>query len=309
MKAQDKFRGCLLGLAIGDSSGVPLERFHTKKAILKATNGMGVLGPPDPALISDDTQMSVAVAEALIEAGDSDGFMKSLTQKFIEWRKQQDDPKFRRGPGNTCLRACENLMEGRSWEESGIPGSLGCGSAMRSAPIGLFFDKIEKVIDCAINSSIITHPHELCLCGAVGTAVLTHLALNDEPMGIWASELVRVNFSADFKDIIKLAAKCAAERQDPDVVLSDAVLGEGWTGHEAVASALYCCMMFPNSYEKAVLLAANTVGDSDSIACITGAWMGCRLGVEAIPKEWIEKIENRDQLIDLADRLLERTGL
>jgi ADP-ribosylglycohydrolase len=249
--------------------------------------------------------MTICIAEALIEAGkEIDPFMAALSRRFVTWLDEQENPALKRAPGNTCLSACRNLKDGVRWDKSGIAASTGCGSAMRSAPIGLYHDRIEKIADFAINSSVITHPHDLATCASVGTALLTRLALNDMSPGCWAAELVVVaSISTDFTDIIKLAAQQAAEKGHPDYVLSDHCLGEGWTGHDAVASALFCCMTHPNSYKDAVLLAANTIGDSDSIACIAGAWMGARLGTEGIPKEWQDGIENRDRLIDLADRL------
>ncbi|MBW1929882.1 MAG: ADP-ribosylglycohydrolase family protein, partial [Deltaproteobacteria bacterium] len=85
-------------------------------------------------------------------------------------------------------------------------------------------------------------------------------------------------------------------------------LGEGWVGEEAVALALYCFLRYPDSYEKCVLRAANTNGDSDSIACIAGAISGAYLGVNAIPANWVERIERSEYLIDLSDRLAEAGG-
>lgn len=311
MISQDKFKGCLLGLAIGDSLGSQIEFIHEKEDILAITNGKGVTALPDPPLYTDDTQMTIAVANAILKGGESiETFMDTLSKEFIEWYKLQEIPEHRRAPGHTCLTACHNLLQGMKWEESGIEASSGCGSAMRSAPIGLYCDKVEKVVDYAINSSRITHGHELALCSAVATALITHLAINDEPVGGWANEILHViSFNHEFKRIIQLAAEKAANRADPDYVLSNDCLGEGWTGHEAIASALYCCMMYPNNYEKAVLLAANTVGDSDSIACITGAWMGAKLGLEGIRPDWATEIENRDGLLKLANDLYEKSSL
>lgn len=305
---KNKFRGCMLGLAIGDALGREIEFIHSKEDIEVITRG-GVSDLPEPAIYTDDTQMTICIAEALLAgAGDEDVFMKALTKQFVLWYDLQygPDKSQRRAPGNTCLTACLQLKQGMRWEEAGIPASTGCGSAMRSAPIGLFFNKVEKIVDCAINSSRITHPHELALCSSVGTALITNLALNNEPVGSWANELVKVvSFNREFKSIINLAAEQAASRTDPWFALSAECIGEGWVGHEAVASALFCCMMHPNSYKDAVLMAANTVGDSDSIACIAGAFMGARFGTDGIPARWIDKIENRDKLIDLADRLFE----
>jgi len=83
-------------------------------------------------------------------------------------------------------------------------------------------------------------------------------------------------------------------------------LQRGWVGEEAVALALYCFLRYPNDYSKTVIRAANTNGDSDSIACIAGSISGAYLGVQAIPEAWIERIEKADYLADLAERLSEK---
>jgi len=80
-------------------------------------------------------------------------------------------------------------------------------------------------------------------------------------------------------------------------------LGEGWIGEEAVALALYCFLRYPDEYEKVVIRGANTNGDSDSIACIGGSISGAYLGVEAIPDNWIKRIEKSHYLEALATRL------
>jgi ADP-ribosylglycohydrolase len=61
--------------------------------------------------------------------------------------------------------------------------------------------------------------------------------------------------------------------------------------------------MNQDSYADAIIMAANTVGDSDSIACITGAIMGAKLGISNIPSDWVEKIENKTGLLEVADKL------
>lgn len=91
-------------------------------------------------------------------------------------------------------------------------------------------------------------------------------------------------------------------------------LGGGWIGEEAVAGALYCFLRSPDDFRQTVLVAANASRsdeqrkdkgrcDSDSIACIAGAISGARNGIRGIPAEWIEQIENRDELFDLGERL------
>ena len=83
-------------------------------------------------------------------------------------------------------------------------------------------------------------------------------------------------------------------------------LGEGWIGEEAVALALYCFLRYTDNYRKMVIRAANTNGDSDSIACIAGSISGAYLGINAIPNDWVQQIEKSDYLDDLAIRLAEK---
>ena len=107
--------------------------------------------------------------------------------------------------------------------------------------------------------------------------------------------------SADFAACWARLLEFVAE--PPELALSEDGLGESWVAEEAVASALYCVWRWPDDFAQTVLTAANTDGDSDSIACIAGGISGALNGVEAIPAEWREQIENSAMLHDLADQL------
>lgn len=325
---KNKFEGCIVGMAVGDALGAPVEFMRSYDEIMNATKDVGVNDLPDPALFTDDTQMSICVAQALIDSnGDHAKFMKGLGKYFVKWYKLQNPGSpSRRAPGNSCLAGCKNLDEGAPWQHSGVD-SKGCGSAMRSAPIGLYHhDNMLKVIEWARDSSIPTHNNPVACAASAGTALLTHLALKEVPVGLWAHELkgplggvcsmpgdhdasmlpgAEQEHRDEFMEVIQRAAEAAGNREDPWAVMRDGDLGEAWLGHEAVASALYCCMMNPDDYRGAVLMGANTVGDSDSIACITGAIMGARLGIEAIPEDWVEKIEAKNALLGMAGKLYE----
>lgn len=323
---KSRFQGCMLGMAIGDSLGYQVEFVQSKKDILAITDG-GVKDLTDPALFSDDTQMNICVAHALIDSeGDHDRFMDSLCRYFLGWYKTQvPGSPDRRDPGESCLAGCRNLDAGASWETSGVD-SKGCGAAMRTAPIGLYWNEdLLQTIEWGRDSSIPTHNNPTAMASAAAVSMMALLAVNDVPVGLWAHE-IKLPLSGvcclpgvhdysvvptseppkkdEFMDVVSMAAECASRQMDPWKVMTDDYLGEGWTAHSAVASALFCAMTNPD-FEGAVLTAANTVGDSDSIACITGALVGARLGIESIPERWIEKIEAKDALFEVADRLYE----
>jgi ADP-ribosylglycohydrolase len=304
MTLKDRFRGCIVGLAVGDALGYPVEFISASK--ISETYPEGLTLKPG-AKYSDDTQMTICIAEALIAGHrDSATFCDKLSENFGAWYKTQiDDEAQRRAPGNTCMEACERLVMGRHWSESGLLDGMGCGSAMRSAPIGLFFyDDITRVVEYGISSSEVTHSHPSALCSSVATALCTSLALNNVPVGTWGHEVVTVTkgISQEFNESIQIATELVARGAPAKVALTAKFLGEGWLGYEAVASALFCCMTCPD-FKSAVRMGATTNGDSDSIACIAGAWMGAKVGLDGIPKDWVANVEDSEKLIDLADRL------
>jgi ADP-ribosylglycohydrolase len=81
----------------------------------------------------------------------------------------------------------------------------------------------------------------------------------------------------------------------------------GWAAHEAIAAAAYVFARHPRDVRQALIEAANTPGDSDSIACMTGALVGAYNGAEAIDADWTEHLERAQELRYLALDLLERT--
>jgi ADP-ribosylglycohydrolase len=297
----DKAKGVIYGLAIGDALGAPTEFLPLPK--IKAEYGeKGIQDLPDPALYTDDTQMSIAIAEALIRAGDQDieSIMEAVKEEFIKWYHSPDN---NRAPGNTCLKGIENLKRGMHWSESGIARSKGCGSAMRAAPVGYFYQHDPgKLREVAHATGICTHGHPTADAACIGASYLVKLALDGTSTGEMTKDLL--NFTrgiSDEWDNAVLKVEECLNWDDEEKALH--YLGEGWVGEEAVALALYCFLHYPDSYEKTIIRGANTNGDSDSIACIAGAISGAYLGEDAIPEPWVKQIEKSAYLDDLAHRL------
>lgn len=80
-------------------------------------------------------------------------------------------------------------------------------------------------------------------------------------------------------------------------------MGDGWVGEEAVACAMYCFWRYSSDFQSAILAAINIDGDSDSVGAITGAVLGAKLGVEAIPSNWRTEVEDSEYLHELGKRL------
>lgn len=308
-----RFQGCIVGLAVGDALGWPTEFIHDLSIIRSKYGPDGltdlVAGRHPAGTYTDDTQMSLCVARALIEAGKKslDELMQVMAREFVEWSNSPDN---NRAPGGTCMAGCQNLEQGLPWRDAGVPHSTGCGSAMRTAPIGLYFwDDEARLIEVARASSVLTHRHPITQSAAAATALLVAWAIRGDNPDHYPERLSKIMHEMDGGHAV---AELVAQvphllDRNPDEVLCAGVLGESWAGHEAVASALYCFCRSPKDYRQTVITGANTVGDSDSIACIAGAISGAYNGIDSIPEKWRQTVENSATLHDLASELLRAT--
>lgn len=293
----------LFGLALGDALGWPTE-FKDMRQIWETYGPQGIQEPPDPALFTDDTQMTIALTEGLLDAGldaPLDQQMVAISKRFVEWR---NSPENNRAPGKTCMMAVRRLADGLPWYETGVY-SKECGSAMRVAAIGYLYQyDPARLIEVARVSGRVTHTHPTAEAASIAAAYAVKLALDDVPVSEFLPRLFAVTegISEEFEQALRLVGHVGAWG---DEIAAMDHIGQGWTGEEAVALALYCVIRYPDDYVACVRRAANSSGDSDSIACIAGGIMGARLGLDAIPAAWIARCEHREALHDLAHRMAE----
>jgi ADP-ribosylglycohydrolase len=315
---ESHFVGSVVGLAVGDALGYPAE-FRRRTQLLSEIGPDGITdfislkdprfsrpfftGPDHPpGTFTDDTQMTIAVAESLLDAGraDLDHLMREMGGRFVTWSCSE---KNNRAPGATCMEGCGNLARGVHWRDAGVAESKGCGSAMRVAPIGLYYNDLDQVAEVARASSLLTHGHPAALEAAAAGAIMVALALvGAGPEQIHAEVIERccersADFAASWRKVPALLPHL------PEKVLSKDGLGEGWVAEEAVASAMYCFWRSPDDFREAIHTAINTDGDSDSIGTITGSVIGARLGISAIPASWRDTIEDSKYLHDLGTKL------
>ena len=335
---KDKATGCLFGLAFGDALGAPTE-FLTVAEILSRWSPDG---PREltghPARVTDDTQMALAVGEALVEAlvrrELSPGTLESLIRSaFVEWLNSPDN---NRAPGMTCLRACEALEAGGHWLEATVKSSKGCGANMRVAAVGLLDPETHGVSEAeraaiAQFQAALTHGHPTALAASDLTAfTIARLAAGVEPPLLvkvirdyavsqrtvyhadWLGELwQRPGVESPEEFIARGWGECLGVLDRLEVALSSPdyeadpclATGEGWVAEEAFATGLLCFLLYPGEPLNAVRRAAVTSGDSDSIACLTGAFAGAQLGAGRWPQEWMRRIEYGERLVTLAGEL------
>jgi len=317
----DRFVGCIVGLAVGDALGFPAE-FRRRAQILAAFPPAGIddfvaLHDPrfperpfiagrrhPPGTYSDDTQMTLALAEGLLAAGPAaplDDLMAAISRRFVDWSGADDND---RAPGNACMTGCRSLARGEPWRSAGVADSKGCGSVMRVAPVGLLYaDDPARLVEVARAQSLLTHRHPAAVVGSAAMATLVAFALDRTPPGEML-QAVRERLGELPPDLDACLAK-VPELIDapPEHALSADGFGEAWTAEDAVASALYCFLRSPEDFERVVLTATNTDGDSDSIACMAGALAGAYVGIDGIRSAWTARVERSSELFDLGRRL------
>ncbi|MEU8675959.1 ADP-ribosylglycohydrolase family protein [Streptomyces sp. NPDC048560] len=321
--------GALTGLALGDALGFPTE-FNDVPSILAKCGPWRQMDLATPAFVSDDTQMTLALGRGIRTAMDS-GLLTPprlagpVREEFVSW---YHDPDNNRAPGNTCLQACRLLDSDRPWQEASQTRSKGCGANMRVAPIGLVPGLSEEQrAGAAQLQAALTHGHPTALAASdlMARAVFL-LAQGAEPLGLvgqlrsyayesggryltrWLGDLWRHAGDASpeayirrgWDECLTALAKVQEALRDPSPETDPCeVTGDGWIAEEALATALHCFLLFPEEPLTALRRAACTRGDSDSLACLTGALSGAHLGAGAWPKEWSERIEYRSDLLSL----------
>ena len=341
LEARSRYRGCLLGGAVGDALGAPVE-FQSWADIREEFGPAGIrdfvraygrLGA-----ITDDTQMTLFTADGLLRARvqvlDRGGAnpVALVCRGYLDWLVTQgerveagtggrrsagllsscDALSARRAPGTTCLKAL--IAMDAPTDAPADNDSKGCGGVMRVAPCGLLGAETdpEAVFELARACAALTHGHPTGSLAAGAFAVLVSVVAQGRPLreGIEAARALLVRRPDHQETLAALdAAVALAERRvtvtpGPAAVES---LGGAWIAEEALAIAVYAALV-AESFEQGVVLAVNHGGDSDSTGSMAGNLLGAMHGVEGIPARWLEKLELREVITQVVDDLLTAPG-
>ncbi|MCX5597899.1 ADP-ribosylglycohydrolase family protein [Streptomyces phaeochromogenes] len=322
--------GALVGLALGDALGFPTE-FNDVPSILAKCGPWREMELPTPAYVTDDTQMTLALGRGLRTAMDR-GLLgpkrmeRPVREEFVDWYQS---PENNRAPGRTCLVACEKLKrEGLPWQDASQIHSKGCGANMRVAPLGLISGlSDEQRAGAAQLQAALTHGHPTALAASDLTAhAVRLLAQGAEPTGLvgllrsyayenrtrynerWLGDLwtrsqdpTPTHFiSRGWDECLEVLERLQRALRSPSPETDPCLAaGAGWIAEEALATGLLCFLLFVDEPVTALRRAACTSGDSDSIACLAGAFAGAYLGADAWPTEWADRIEYQGDLMAL----------
>lgn len=297
-----RYRGALLGVAVGDALGARFEG-----AARVSPEDIEVLQPESWEFrFTDDTHMTIGVAQSLIECGGFDG--AHMAKVFA--KNYQAEPW--RGYGAGPPQIFEAILKGAQWDMParqlfGGAGSFGNGAAMRAAPVALYAKgDLPRVAELARRTACITHAHELGVDGASLQACAVAMLLESDA----GAELCPAELLAALREHVQSAPyRAALEKIErlprdaaPETVARE--IGNDITALAAVPAALCCFLRHPDSFAEAVRFAISLGGDTDTIASMTGALSGARLGEKAIPRAWRKRVESAVLLRGLAYRLL-----
>lgn len=301
----DRFVGCLQGVLLGDAIGAVVEsesQAHVRAyysdidALLAQDTVPDILDRKwQVGRCTDDTLMTVAVAEWLLDSDRPEG--QDLLRRFCECYH----PARRFGSG---IRWIFEAFPGRESEWKSLAtimfpeGSWGNGSAMRVAPVGLLcYRDPERLLELARLSSLTTHAHPLAIQGAtlqavaVATAARRGTALRaGDLLDCWRSVLKALGRRGDVSRFSEVFRQLE-EGYQAGVELDQMALklGTGVPAIEAVPTALYCCLRNLGNFEKTISDAVFLGGDTDTIAAMAGAIMGACAGRD-LPQRWLSRV-------------------
>jgi ADP-ribosylglycohydrolase len=314
---QDNFRGCLIGGAIGDALGWPVE-FHSLREVKMKYGENGIqeliVNQRGVAEITDDTQLTLFTVAGILSDEPvgvycsylywlkTQGFETNVKVKIDCWLVNVPEMHARRSPGITCLKALQSGQCGSV--TSPINDSKGCGCVMRVAPAGLFYP-LEEAFKKGVEFAAITHGHPLGYLSAGAFSYLIATIMEGYPLLLAVENTIQK--LSDFPEAKECIVKIeqAKELAKSDIKSEEAIkrLGLGWVSEEALAIALYSALKYQNNFISALKAAVNHDGDSDSTGSITGNILGALQGYRQIPESWIKQLELKDVIIQIADEL------
>jgi len=326
----DALVGSLLGLCLGDALGAPVESRHHRQAARHAANLRagrlpGASRDSHPfGQYTDDGQLARELLITIREQGlfDPAAFGARVAALVAT------DRLVGGGPGT--LGAARRMIDGVQWHDAGTPAPYsGNGAAMRVGPLGVLLQERDDFSEVIRSQSRVTHRDPRCAAGALAIAWCAGCAARPASVRaeFWLEGAARsasaedpavgeaVRAVGEWLDLepAEAALELRRRRLDPDEAYRP---WRGISSHvtASVCWALYCALRFPDDYLLAVTTAIWAGGDTDSLAAMTGAIVGARVGVEGLPRELLLHLTDRgewgaDQLASLASEVAAIAGL
>ena len=334
MDKRDRIRGAMIGCAAGDALGYPV-KVLSEAAIVERYGLRGItaydLDENGTAHFTADTQLMLLSANGILFAhtrGALRGIMAPVYQYFdafyMDWYRLQTEKQPRRArcgwinaypalsakraPSPTSMRVFSSDKFG-SMDEP-VNDSKGSGCLLRAVPIGLSYsDDPAYILDLAANTAALTHGNEVAWVASGVLALIISLIIHQElSIAEAVNETLKAldkSFPDSRKAVHELLSSIWSARPLATSASSDLdaihALGEGWVSNEALAIGILCALRYENDIAGAMTFAANHGGNSSTTAAIAGMLVGARIGFNAIPDRFVDRLELVDVILELAD--------
>lgn len=307
----NKFRGTLVGAAIGDSMGMTVEELPIDEVLLHYGQPVKDIVDPHPSSPSyflragentSEFEIVLLVAKSIIDKQRID--VRDIIEKYIEWKEKGEihtyvDPTF--------LLAIDYIMEGKDLEKTGST----VDHIMAAIPVGLYHYKNPHLAAEAAKAVVmITSRNENVIdCGAMLSVAISELSedrfyLEDEweyflkLLESFVTNSLTKKYLHKVKNLLK---------EDADLEKAINEVGNGSFVLEAFSLALFIFLKDPANPEKAIINAVNSYGnygaDTDSIGLIVGALSGAYNSEEALPERWKKRLLGYNNIVDIAEKL------
>jgi ADP-ribosylglycohydrolase len=337
---KDKLRGMFLGTAIGDALGMPVEGKSYEH--IKATHGRLETyvsaaghkwfdGQPLGSW-TDDTQLTIAVAEALIEAGGID--MDTIAAHHVKAFKTHTS-----GWGPTTREAIERLAAGVHWKDSGMisttqsdkgiktpfPRGFGNGVAMKAGPLGVNLSckpiDWKGVTERLADFTAMTHRTSMAVSSCLAHTFAVYRCMVGEPDTFSKADFVHsvVNASSLGKHYFPetdngddITARFETLARVTDKTTTEEIVHDYAKGTYYVYNSLpftYAFFVKDPTNVETLYECASAGGDTDSNASMLGALLGALNGVSIFPKTLVDGLDRKNDIIKLADTFAERLGI
>ena len=318
-EANKKIKSVMLGHAIGDALGVPVE-FCTREELDEnpVTEMMGYGSYPVPeGCWSDDTSMALCALDSLAKGKLN---YNEIMQNFVRWASFDEFTPTGEmfDIGRTCLKAIRRYLDsdGTDATKSGLDGENynGNGSLMRIHPFALFlyYNGLaeEKYIEVIHNASALTHAHERSkmACG-IYTFVLWELLAKPHRSSIIkglnrARRFYRDSEEFDIYDrmLMKRIGWIYRHWEDPDdhkEVTREEIKSSGYVV-DTLEAAIWC-LLTTKDYKSCVLKAVNLGDDTDTVAAVAGGLAGAMYSIDSVPEEWVDKLKKREFIEEICN--------
>lgn len=261
--------GAYLGLAVGDALGATVEFMTAREIAVLHREHKNIIGGGwlrlKPGQVTDDTEMALALGDALLHGGMDDASV--IAKAYVKW--MQSCPV---DIGNTCRRGIRRFLVQGTIEALPAPDSAGNGAAMRNLPAVLATLHNEASFErTTIKQAHITHNHPLSDAGTLTLGRMTRRLLRGE--GLAAAQA----------EVDLLLEHLPEFSYNPWPRMTSGYIVD-------TVQTVFDAFFTTTSFEDCLVKVVNRGGDADTTGALAGQLAGALYGIEAIPERWLRKL-------------------